>query len=383
MDYSTRSVELHRENRGKLEVISKIPIKNKEDLSLAYTPGVAQPCLEIEKNPEEWYELTSSANTVAVITDGTAVLGLGDIGPKASLPVMEGKCALFKEFAGVNAFPLALDTKDVDEFIKTVKNLAPSFGGINLEDISAPRCFEIEERLKAELNIPVFHDDQHGTAIVVLAGIINGLKITGKSKEELKVVINGAGAAGIAIAKLLKFYGVEDIILCDTKGIISAYRQDLTDVKKDLLKISNKNNISGSLFDAMKGMDVFIGVSKGNLLNEKDIKNMAEKPMIFAMANPIPEIMPDIARNAGASIVATGRSDFPNQLNNVLVFPGIFKGAMKMRVQISDEMKVEAAKAIAELVENPNPDKIIPSPFDKGVSEAVANAIEKLARNTN
>ena len=279
MDYSTESVKLHRENRGKLEVISKIPIKNKEDLSLAYTPGVAQPCLEIEKNPEEWYELTSSANTVAVITDGTAVLGLGDIGPKASLPVMEGKCALFKEFAGVNAFPLALDTKDVDEFVKTVKNLSPSFGGINLEDISAPRCFEIEERLKAELNIPVFHDDQHGTAIVVLAGIINGLKITGKSKEELKVVINGAGAAGIAIAKLLKFYGVKDIILCDTKGIISAYRQDLTDVKKDLLKISNKNNISGSLFDAMKGMDVFIGVSKGNLLNEKDIKNMAEKPM--------------------------------------------------------------------------------------------------------
>ena len=383
MDYGIESVKLHRKNKGKLEVNSKLKITNKEDLSLAYSPGVAQPCLEIEKNPQEWYELTSASSTVAVITDGTAVLGLGDIGPKAALPVMEGKSALFKEFAGVNAFPIAINTKNVEEFINIVKNIAPSFGGINLEDISAPRCFEIEKRLKKELDIPVFHDDQHGTAIVVLAGVINGLKLINKKKEELSVVINGAGAAGIAIAKLLNDFGIKDIVLCDSKGIISKNRTDINEAKIKTLEYTNLKNIEGNLFDALKNSDIFVGVSKGNLLKEEHIQSMNKDSMIFAMANPVPEIMPDIAKKAGARIIATGRSDFPNQLNNVLVFPGIFKGAMKMRTQITKEMKIAAAQALAELVENPTEDKIIPSPFDKGVSEAVSNAIEKLVLNKN
>ncbi len=382
-DYGKLSVEVHRKNKGKLDVQSKVHLKDKEDLSIAYTPGVAQPCLEIEKNPDEWYELTSAGNTVAVITDGSAVLGLGDIGPKASLPVMEGKCVLFKEFAGVNAFPIAINTQDVHDFVETVKRIAPSFGGINLEDISGPRCFEIEKRLKEELNIPVFHDDQHGTAIVMLAGLINGLKLVGKKKEDLKVVINGSGAAGIAIAKLLHVYGVPEVILCDSRGVISRHREDLTDVKLEMLTMTNPKDVCCTLFDALKDADVFIGVSKGNLLKKEHIEQMAKDSMIFAMANPIPEIMPDLAKEYGVAIVATGRSDFPNQLNNVLVFPGIFKGALQMRCQISDEMKIAAAQALADMVKDLNVDKIIPGPFEKGVADAVANAVIESYKKQN
>lgn len=379
-NYEKLSLEAHRKYRGKLEVKSKFPITNREELSVAYTPGVAAVCLEIEKNKEEARNLTSSKNTIAIITDGTAVLGLGDIGPEASLPVMEGKAALFKEFANVDAFPVALATKDVEEIIETIKNIAPTFGGINLEDISAPRCFEIEERLKEILDIPVFHDDQHGTAIVVLAGLINALQVVGKKKEDIKVAVNGAGAAGTAVAKLMHEYGVKNIIVCDTKGIISTAREDLNEYKKELATFSAEKNISGTAYDALVGADVFVGVSKGGLLTAEHVKTMAPDAIIFAMANPVPEIMPDEAFSGGAKVVATGRSDFPNQVNNALVFPGIFRGALDARVgQITEDMKLAAAEALAALVENPSPEKIIPGPFDPGVAEAVAEAVKKFA----
>jgi len=378
IDYNKLSVELHRKYRGKLKIVSEIPVNNKLALSTAYTPGVAEPCKIIAKNKSEAKNLVSSKNMVAIVTDGSAVLGLGDIGPEASLPVMEGKAVLFNEFGGVQAFPIALNTNDTEKIIETVKLLAPTFGGINLEDISAPRCFEIEERLKKELDIPVFHDDQHGTAIVVLAGLINGLKIVNKQKQDLKIVINGSGAAGVAIGKLLNLYGVGEIIFCDSKGIISKNRKDLNSSKLELLKFSNKNNLSGSVFDAMVGADVFVGVSKGNLLKPKDIKTMNDDSMIFAMANPDPEIMPDEAEIGGAKIIATGRSDFNNQLNNVLVFPGIFKGALKYGAKkITDEMKLAAAEGLAGMIKNPIPEKIIPAPFDEGVADIVAEAVKK------
>ncbi len=380
IDYNKLSIDMHRENVGKIKVETKVPVSNKDELSKAYSPGVAGPCLEIEKNPEEAFELTSTKNMVAVISDGSAVLGLGNIGPLASLPVMEGKSALFNAFGGVQSFPIVLDTQDVEEIIQTVKMIAPTFGGINLEDISAPRCFEIEERLKAELDIPVFHDDQHGTAIVLLAGLINGLKITGKKQEELKIVINGSGAAGVAIAKLLVKFGVGDIIMCDSKGIISKSRDNLNSFKVDALTYTNKNDISGDVFKAIENADVFVGVSKGNLLTSKDIETMNSDSMIFAMANPIPEIMPDEAKKGGARIVATGRSDFNNQLNNVLVFPGIFKGALKAKCQITDEMKLGAANAIANLVKNPTEDKIVPLPFEDGIADAVAKVVIELSK---
>lgn len=377
-DFGKLSVELHKKNRGKLEIRSKVSVKNIRDLSIAYSPGVAQPCLEIVEDENNAKSLISGPNTVAVITDGTAVLGLGDIGPKAALPVMEGKAVLFKQFAGIDAFPIALDTKDVNEIVETVKRIAPSFGGINLEDISAPRCFEIEERLKKELNIPVFHDDQHGTAIVALAGLINGMKITNRKAEDTKVVINGSGAAGVAIAKILYKYGFKDIIVCDSKGVISRHRPDLSGIKLELLTFTNPRDVCCGLLDALKDADVFIGVSKGNLLNEKHIALMNKDSIIFGLANPIPEITPDEAKKGGAKIVATGRSDYPNQINNVLVFPGIFKGAMEANANnITDEMKIKAAIAIANLVKNPTPNKIIPNPFEKGIVEAVSNAVKK------
>ncbi|MBI2086806.1 MAG: NADP-dependent malic enzyme, partial [Candidatus Zambryskibacteria bacterium] len=353
-DYQKLSIEVHRKARGKISVISKLPLRNREELSLAYTPGVAGPALAIAKNKKLVYDLTATKNGVAIISDGSAVLGLGNIGPEAALPIMEGKAALFKRFAGVDAFPVVLATQDTDEIVATVKAIAPTFGGINLEDISAPRCFEIEKRLKKELSIPVMHDDQHGTAVVVLAGLINALKVVGKKKEKVKIVINGAGAAGSGIIGLLNLYGFKNIIVCDSHGIISKKRKDLTENKKRLLKITNGENLSGSLFDALKDADVFVGVSKGDLLKAADIEIMAKNAIVFAMANPIPEIMPDEAKRGGAAVVASGRSDFPNQINNVLAFPGIFKGAIESRItQITDEMKIAAAKALARVVKKP------------------------------
>lgn len=379
-NYEKLSLEAHRKYRGKLEVKSKFPITNREELSVAYTPGVATVCLEIVKNKDETRNLTSSKNTIAIITDGTAVLGLGDIGPLAALPVMEGKAALFKEFANVDAFPIALGTKDVEEIIATIKNIAPTFGGINLEDISAPRCFEIERRLKEILDIPVFHDDQHGTAIVVLAGLVNALKVVGKNKEDIKVVVNGAGAAGTAVAKLMHEYGVKNIIVCDTKGIISDTRGDLNEYKKELATFSLDQNLIGTVYDALVGADVFVGVSRGGLLTAEHVKTMSRDAIIFAMANPSPEIMPDQAFLGGAKVVATGRSDFPNQVNNVLVFPGIFRGALDAQIpQITEEMKLVAAEALAALVQDPTTEKIIPGPFDPGVAEAIAKAVKKFA----
>lgn len=379
-DYQKLSIQIHKRVRGKIEVVSKLPIENREDLSVAYTPGVAGPALAIAKNKKLAYDMTSTKNAVAIVSDGSAVLGLGNIGPEASLPIMEGKAALFKRFAGIDAFPIVLATQDPDEIVAAVKAIAPTFGGINLEDISAPRCFEIETRLKKELAIPVMHDDQHGTAVVVLAGLINALKIVGKKKGMVRVVINGAGAAGIAIAKLLYLYGLSQIVVCDSQGIVSRKRHDLTPVKKEILKITNKKNISGTLFDALKGADIFIGVSKSNLLKAADIKTMAKKAIVFAMANPTPEIMPDEARKGGAAVVASGRSDFPNQINNVLAFPGIFKGAIESRTsQITDKMKIAAAEALARVVKRPTRAKIIPDPFDKRVVLAVSNAIKRLA----
>lgn len=379
-DYSQRSIDAHKKFGGKVEIASKMPLATKDDLSLAYTPGVAQPCLEISKDVSKAYDYTWKQNSVAVVSDGSAVLGLGNIGPEASLPVMEGKAVLFKKFANIDAVPVVLATQDTEEIIKTVKMIAPTYGGINLEDISAPRCFEIERRLKEELTIPVMHDDQHGTAVVTLAGIINATKITDKKMSELKVVINGAGAAGIAIIKLLQHMGVNEVIMCDSRGIIHRDRKDLTPIKKEMAEKTNKKGMEGSLSDAIVNSDVFIGVSVPGVLTKKMIKTMKKDPIIFAMSNPIPEIMPDEARAAGARIVATGRSDFPNQINNVLAFPGIFRGLLDARSSvISTEMYVAAAKAIADQVSDPTEDKVIPSAFDESVAPAVADAVRKLA----
>ena len=379
MTINERSLELHKEWNGKLDTVAKASVKTRDDLALAYTPGVAEPCKVIAEDKEAAYQYTWKANTVAVVSDGSAVLGLGNIGPHAAMPVMEGKAVLFKEFGGVNAVPICLDTQDTEEIIKAVTWLAPGFGGINLEDISAPRCFEIEERLKATLDIPVFHDDQHGTAIVVLAGIINALKVVKKEKEACKVVINGAGSAGVAIAKLLLNYGFKTILLCDTKGIISKSSPNLNWIKKEMAEITNPNNETGVLADAVKGADIFVGVSAPGVLTPEMVKTMNQDAIIFALANPVPEIMPDIAKEAGARVVGTGRSDFPNQVNNVVAFPGIFKGALEGRApQITEEMKLAAALALAALVpeDKLNEDNIMPEAFDPQVADVVAAAVK-------
>ena len=379
MNTYEKALMLHEQWNGKIETVSKAPVKNREDLAIAYTPGVAEPCKVIADDKEAAYKYTMKANTIAVVSDGSAVLGLGNIGPYAAMPVMEGKAVLFKEFGGVNAVPICLNTQDTEEIIKAVTYLAPGFGGINLEDISAPRCFEIEERLKATLDIPVFHDDQHGTAIVVLAATINALKIISKKKEDCKVIVNGAGSAGIAITKLLLNYGFRNIILCDRTGIVSKDRTDLNWMKKQMLEITNPNNETGSLADAMKNSDIFIGVSAPDTVTTDMIKSMNSDPVIFAMANPVPEIMPDVAKAAGARIIGTGRSDFPNQINNVVAFPGIFKGALEGRAsQITEEMKLAAAEAIASLVPDEELDEehIMPEAFNPKVAEVVAAAVK-------
>ena len=370
---------LHRQWNGKLETTAKSPVKSREDLSLAYTPGVAAPCRVIAENAEEAYNYTLKANTVAVVSDGSAVLGLGNIGPLAGLPVMEGKCVLFKEFAGVNAFPIVLSTQNVDEIVAAVKAIAPTFGGINLEDISAPRCFEVEERLKAELDIPVFHDDQHGTAIVVLAGIINALKVVGKQKENCKVVVNGAGSAGVAITKMLLNYGFKDITMCDRFGIIGPEYEGLNWMQEKMCEVTNLDRKKGTLADALVGADIFVGVSAPGIVSKEMVASMAKDSILFAMANPTPEIMPDLAKEAGARVVGTGRSDFPNQVNNVVAFPGIFKGALEGRAtQITEEMKLAAANAIASLVPDDKlcDEFILPEPFDPRVAIVVSNAIK-------
>lgn len=377
-DYSKKSVESHKKYGGKVAIHSKMPLDSQEDLSIAYTPGVAQPCLDISENRDLAYEYTFKKNTVAVVSDGSAVLGLGNIGPEASLPVMEGKAVLFKKFADVDAIPIVLASQDTEEIITAVKMIAPTFGGINLEDISAPRCFEIERRLKEELEIPVMHDDQHGTAVVTLAGMINALKVTGREFKELNVVINGAGAAGMAIIHLLREIGVKQIVMCDSRGIIYKGRAGLTQVKEELAAITNSQNIKGSLEDAVKGADVFIGVSVPGVLTPAMVRTMNDNPIIFAMANPIPEIMPAEAIQAGAKIIATGRSDFSNQINNVLAFPGIFRGLLDARSsRLTNKMYIAAAYAIANQVEEPNEDKIIPSAFDEKVAPAVAEAVRQ------
>lgn len=380
MTINEKSLELHKEWNGKLETVSKVPVKSREALSLAYTPGVAEPCKVIAEDKEAAYTYTMKANTVAVISDGSAVLGLGNIGPHAAMPVMEGKAVLFKEFGNVNAVPICLDTQDTEEIIKTVTYLAPGFGGINLEDISAPRCFEIEERLKATLDIPVFHDDQHGTAIVVLAGIINALKVVKKEKENCKVVINGAGSAGVAITKLLLTYGFTNVIMCDKVGIVSTSTEGLNWMQKKMAEITNPNQETGDLAHAMKGADIFVGVSAPNIVTPEMVSSMNKDSILFAMANPVPEIMPDVAKQAGARVVGTGRSDFPNQVNNVVAFPGIFKGALEGRAkQITEEMKLAAALAIAGLVkeEDLHEDNIMPAAFHPDVANVVANAVKK------
>jgi malate dehydrogenase (oxaloacetate-decarboxylating) len=379
MTIQEKALELHKQWNGKLETISKTPVKSREALSLAYTPGVAEPCKVIAKDKEAAYQYTMKANTVAVVSDGSAVLGLGNIGPYAAMPVMEGKAVLFKEFGGINAVPICLDTQDTEEIIKAVTWLAPAYGGINLEDISAPRCFEIEERLKATLDIPVFHDDQHGTAIVVLAGIINALKVVGKQKENCKVVVNGAGSAGVAITKLLLTYGFKNVIMCDKVGIVSTSTEGLNWMQEKMAKITNPNNETGTLADALKGADIFVGVSAPNIVTPDMVKSMANDSILFAMANPVPEIMPDVAKAAGAKVVGTGRSDFPNQVNNVVAFPGIFKGALEGRAkQITEEMKLAAANAIASLVPDDelNEDNIMPEAFNPKVAELVAEAVK-------
>lgn len=383
MTINQQALELHKEWRGKLETISKVPVKSREALSLAYTPGVAEPCKEIAVNKELAYTYTMKSNTVAVISDGSAVLGLGNIGPHAAMPVMEGKAVLFKEFGNVNAIPICLDTQDTEEIIKTVTYLAPGFGGINLEDISAPRCFEIEERLKEILDIPVFHDDQHGTAIVVLAGIINALKVVEKEKENCKVIVNGAGSAGVAITKLLLTYGFTNVIMCDKVGIVSQTTEGLNWMQQKMAKITNPNQETGSLADAMKGADIFVGVSAPNIVTSEMVSSMNKDSILFAMANPVPEIMPDIAKAAGARVVGTGRSDFPNQVNNVVAFPGIFKGALEGRARrITEEMKLAAALAIAGLVkeEDLHEDNILPEAFHPEVAEVVAEAVKNLIK---
>ena len=379
MTTQEKALALHKEWNGKIETISKTPVKSREALSLAYTPGVAEPCKVIANDKEAAYQYTMKANTVAVVSDGSAVLGLGNIGPYAAMPVMEGKAVLFKEFGGVNAVPICLDTQDTEEIIKAVTWLAPAYGGINLEDISAPRCFEIEERLKAALDIPVFHDDQHGTAIVVLAGIINALKVVGKQKEACKVVVNGAGSAGVAITKLLLTYGFTNVILCDKVGIVSTSTEGLNWMQEKMAKITNPNHETGSLADALKNADIFVGVSAPNIVTPEMVQSMAPDSILFAMANPTPEIMPDVAKAAGARIVGTGRSDFPNQINNVVAFPGIFKGALEGRAtQITAEMKLAAANAIAGLVPDNelSDDNIMPEAFNPKVAELVAEAVK-------
>ncbi|MBP1548565.1 MAG: NADP-dependent malic enzyme [Oscillospiraceae bacterium] len=382
MDIMQSSLEKHYEWKGKIEIISRCEVSNRDQLSHAYTPGVAQPCLEIEKNPDLSYDLTRRANLVAVITDGTAVLGLGDIGPRASMPVMEGKCALFKEFAGVDAFPICVNSKDVDEIVRTIELISYSFGGINLEDISAPRCFEIERKLKEKLDIPVFHDDQHGTAIVASAAMLNAAKVTGKKFEDMTLVINGAGAAGCAIAKQFISLGIGDIIMVDLKGIICDGDEFENPSHYEMAKLTNKTHRKGGLADAMKGADAFIGVSKPNLVSQDMVRSMADKPIIFAMANPTPEIMPDLAKEAGAYVVGTGRSDYPNQINNVVAFPGIFKGALAVRASdINEEMKRAAAYAIAGVVPEDKlcADFILPNAFDKNIATVVAEAVAEAA----
>lgn len=372
-------LRLHEEWNGKLELVSKCPVKSREDLAIAYTPGVAEPCIAIKKNPNEVYKYTMKANTVAIVSDGSAVLGLGNIGAQAAMPVMEGKAVLFKEFGGVNAVPICLNTQDTEEIIKTVTYIAPAFGGINLEDISAPRCFEIEERLKGALNIPVFHDDQHGTAIVVLAGIINALKIVGKKKENCRVIVNGAGSAGVAITKLLLAYGFCNIIMCDIEGMISKKTQNLNWMQKKMVELTNLSCEEGLLADAMKGADIFIGVSAPEIVSSEMVASMNKDSVMFALANPVPEIMPDLAKEAGARIVGTGRSDYPNQVNNVLAFPGIFKGALEGRVsQITEEMKLAVAEAIASMVtdEQLSEEYILPEAFDPKVAGIVANSVK-------
>lgn len=379
MTTNEKALILHEEWNGKIETVSKCTVKSREDLALAYTPGVAEPCKVIAQDKEKAYKYTIKSNMVAVISDGSAVLGLGNIGPYAAMPVMEGKAVLFKEFGNVNAFPICLDTQDTEEIIKTIVNIAPAFGGINLEDISAPRCFEIEERLKELLDIPVFHDDQHGTAIVVLAGIINALKVTGKQKETCKVVVNGAGSAGIAITKLLLTYGFKNIIMCDKVGILCKGADGLNWMQEQMMDITNLEQKQGSLADALKGADIFVGVSAPNIVSKEMVASMNKDSILFAMANPVPEIMPDMAKEAGAKVVGTGRSDFPNQVNNVVAFPGIFKGALEGRAtQITEEMKLAAAEAIASLVDEKdlNEDNIMPEAFDPRVAEVVSNAVK-------
>ena len=383
MTNSEKALKLHEEWNGKIETVSKAAVKSREDLALAYTPGVAEPCKVIAENPEAAYTYTIKSNTVAVISDGSAVLGLGNIGPLAAMPVMEGKAVLFKEFGGINAFPICLDTQDTEEIIETVVRIAPAFGGINLEDISAPRCFEIEERLKERLSIPVFHDDQHGTAIVVLAGIINALKVTGKNKETAQVVVNGAGSAGIAITKLLLTYGFQNITLCDKAGMICEGMEGLNWMQEKMAKVTNLGKRTGSLADALKSADIFVGVSAPGIVTPEMVASMNHDAILFAMANPVPEIMPDLAREAGARVVGTGRSDFPNQVNNVLIFPGIFRGALEGRAcAITEEMKLAAAEAIASLVseEELSDVNILPAAFDPRVADAVSQAVKEHIR---
>ncbi len=385
MTIENSSLKMHEEFRGKIEIISRVPLNTTKDLSLAYTPGVAEPCLEIQQNANKSYELTRRWNLCAVITDGSAVLGLGNIGPEASMPVMEGKCALFKKFGNVDAFPICIKTQDINEFVNTVYLISSNFGGINLEDISAPRCFEIEEKLKKKCDIPIFHDDQHGTAIVTLAGIINSLKLVGKSKQKVRVVISGAGAAATAITKLLLKYGIKNIVVCDRKGAIHKSRNNLNSAKQELAKLTNPEEHRGKLADVIKKTDIFIGVSAPNLLTPNMVKTMAKDAIVFACANPTPEIFPDEAKKGNARVVATGRSDFPNQINNVLAFPGIFRGAFDVHAsEINEEMNIEAAKAIADLIssEELKEDYIIPSVFDSRVQKAVANAVAKAAHKT-
>ncbi len=385
MNIREQSLEKHYEWNGKIEVVSRVPITNSEELSLAYTPGVAEPCLEIQKDYDKSFQLTRRNNLVAVITDGTAVLGLGDIGPEAGMPVMEGKCALFKEFGDVDAFPLCVRSKDVDEIVRTVYLISGSFGGINLEDISAPRCFEIERRLKEICDIPVFHDDQHGTAVIVAAAMLNALKIVKKDIKDIKVVMNGAGSAGIAIAKHIMNMGVQHITLCDSKGIICEGDSRLNSEKAEMAKITNREHLTGTLADAMKNTDVFIGVSAPNVVTEEMVKSMNENAIVFAMSNPTPEIMPDLAKNAGARVIGTGRSDFPNQINNVLAFPGIFRGALDCRArEINEDMKIAASYAIASLVDDSElcEDYILPKAFDKRVGKTVAEAVMDAARKS-
>lgn len=380
MTTNEKALQMHEQWNGKLEIVSKTPVKSNEDLAIAYTPGVAEPCKVIAQDPDAAYQYTMKANTVAVISDGSAVLGLGNIGALAAMPVMEGKCVLFKEFGGVNAVPICLNTQDPDELVKIITALAPSYGGINLEDIAAPRCFEVEERLKAALDIPVFHDDQHGTAIIVLAGIINALKVVGKKKEDCYVVVNGAGSAGIAISKLLLRYGFTNLTICDKSGILSKQSEDLNYMQKEMMEVTNLSGQTGSLADAMKGADIFVGVSAPGIVSEEMVASMNQDAILFAMANPVPEIMPDLAKKAGARVIGTGRSDFPNQVNNVLAFPGIFRGALEGRAKaITEEMKLSASLAIASLVteEELNEDHILPLAFDPRLADVVSQAVKE------